>query len=331
MLTRTAAVALLLVVGAPSGSAAPGGTESWQPYVDAPSAQDLAGPRHDGRFMLQAGGGLWLWRPGSSPTPYARGPEGYSTGVGSESYIALSPGRRQSARECSFGRGAVYAIEPSNHTIVKVTRSGTASTFATLPDGFLNGIAFDRVGRFGHRLLVTDSVDGAINLYGLDCRGRSRTFGTGLPRVEGGMVVAPRGFGRFGGQLIAPDEHGGAIYAFAPDGSSHRIARSGLPSGADIGVESAGFIPPSASEHRVAAYVSSAHGSTTGPGADSILRLGGRAIHRLPLRPGDLLVASETAATSVRVRCGSRRCSVQKVADGPPAAHVEGHVVFSAR
>ena len=61
--------------------------------------------------------------------------------------------------------------------------------------------------------------------------------------MEGGLVVAPTGFGSFAGDLIGPDELSGDLIAVRPDGSSAVIARSGLPTGGDIGVESLGFVP----------------------------------------------------------------------------------------
>ena len=84
-----------------------------------------------------------------------------------------------------------------------------------------------------------------MTLYALDCRGDARAsiLQTG-PRVEGGIAVAPRTFGRFAGQLIAPDEHSGRIFAFDRRGRTRVVSQYRFPAGADIGVESVGFVPP---------------------------------------------------------------------------------------
>jgi hypothetical protein len=46
------------------------------------------------------------------------------------------------------------------------------------------------------------------------------------------------------------------------------------------------------------------------------------------LRPGDLLVANEGGALTIAVRCAAT-CTTHYLADGPPTAHVEGHLVFA--
>ena len=63
------------------------------------------------------------------------------------------------------------------------------------------------------------------------------------PRVEGGMVVAPSTFGRFAGDLLAPDEYTSKVYAFTPSGQVRLVVRTGVPSGGDIGTESLGIVP----------------------------------------------------------------------------------------
>src|SRR5262249_59551847 len=63
------------------------------------------------------------------------------------------------------------------------------------------------------------------------------------PRLAGGIAVAPRSFGRFAGQLIAPDEVGGGLVAIDAGGRATTVVDSGLATGGDIGVESVGFVP----------------------------------------------------------------------------------------
>jgi hypothetical protein len=64
------------------------------------------------------------------------------------------------------------------------------------------------------------------------------------------------------------------------------------------------------------------------PGDDEILRLRSAALTAAGVRPGDLLVATEGGARTDAIRCG-KTCRVRHVADGPAAAHLEGHVVFA--
>lgn len=64
------------------------------------------------------------------------------------------------------------------------------------------------------------------------------------------------------------------------------------------------------------------------PGDDAILSLRGQVARRAGVRPGDLIVASEGGAQTIRVRCRST-CSVTHVADGPPVAHGARHIVFA--
>jgi hypothetical protein len=198
--------------------------------------------------------------------------------------------------------------------------------FASLPSaGLEDGIALDTTGRFGHGLLVTSTNRGVGTVYSIDCRGHVRTLTSSTPGLEGGIVVAPASFGRFGGDLIAPDEHNGGIYAVAPDGATTLIAGSGLPHGQDIGVESLGFVPRG--YHR--AFVADRH--TAGnphPGDDRILELTRGALTPLGVRPGQLLAVSEGGARTIAVTCATA-CTVKQVAGGPPEAHIEGHVVFN--
>jgi hypothetical protein len=143
--------------------------------------------------------------------------------------------------------------------------------------------------------------------------------------VEGGIVVAPPRFGRFGGQLIAPDEHSGNIYAISASGRATLLARSGLPNGGDIGVESLGFVPA-----RFAGALVADRGTPGNPhpGDNAILRVPHSALTATGVRSGDLLAVAEASASTIAVRC-TKTCTVREVAVGPHQAHIEGHVVFS--
>jgi hypothetical protein len=186
------------------------------------------------------------------------------------------------------------------------------------------------VGSFGGRLLVSVIIGNATSLYALDCRGRARIVSSGQPRVEGGMAVAPRTFGRFAGWLVAPDEGSGKIFGFHPRGRVRLVAESGLPAGGDIGVESIGFVPRGF-DRRGSAYMSDL-GAPSSPttGNDSVLRMRGADLVRNGVRPGDMVVATEAAARTIVVRCG-RRCRVRSIGQGPDNAHGEGHITFLTR
>jgi hypothetical protein len=298
----------------------------WVPFVHLPGVVDLSGARHDGSLTVTAGGQLFLLQPTGTLRTFARGPGGYATSPGAEAYLALA--RRVPGAQCAFRRDDVYALEVAPPGVVVVDASGQARPFASLPAGtFPNGITFDEVGRFGRRLLVTAGADGATNVYAIDCRGRVRTVAEQAPRVEGGIAVAPRSFGRYAGQLIAPDEIGGGIVAIDARGRASTVVVSGLATGGDIGVESAGFVPARFGARWVAFLADRGTPGNPHPGTDSILTLSGQALVGAGVRSGDLLVATEGGADTIAVRC-RRTCTVRRIADGPAVAHAEGHIVF---
>src|SRR5207248_1479841 len=137
----------------------------------------------------------------------------------------------------------VVDLSPSNG-VTAVDRRGHVRQFANIPGpGLATGIAFDRVGHFRHRLLVTVTLGIESALYAINCHGRVAELAAHMPKVEGGMAVAPRGFGRFGGRLIAPDEASGHVYAIPPNGAGEVVAPIHLPVGGDVGVGSVGFVP----------------------------------------------------------------------------------------
>jgi hypothetical protein len=307
---------------------------TWRPAAHVPGVVDVTGPRSDGRLVVATSrAGLSLFD-GTSLTPFARGSGGYVPSSGGEAYIAVTPkiGLRKS--RCSFNRDDVFALSPGDARIIRIRRPGMSSTFASLPAGvFLSGITFDRVGTFGHRLLVSAvtgpiATTGITSLYAIDCRGRVRLAARPGPAVEGGIAVAPRSFGHFGGRLIAVHEQSGKVYAAKRGGGWRTIAIPPLHAGADIGVESIGFVPPHLSRGG-GAYLADlgAPGAPT-VGTDSILRVGSGSILDAGVRGGDLLVATEGGAETVSIRCRIRGCSVRVVGAGPDATHAEGHITF---
>jgi hypothetical protein len=327
---RIAGAVCIVLLASSVASAAPGAGK-WRPVAKVRGIVDVVGPRADGRLVLSTQSGLFVMRPTGSPVPYARGPEGYA-GAPGEPYLALGRGHRVPGAGCAFRRDVVFALDPdATPGIVRIDRSGRSSRFADLPPGaFPAGIAIDTIGLFGYRMLVTTFASGTTTLYAFDCRGRARIVTSGAPHVEGGLAVAPRIFGRFGGNLVAADEATGRIYAFGPGGRIRLVAEPGLPVGGDIGTEAVGFVPPKLGRHG-AAYLADlgSPGSPTS-GSDSLLILTGASLSRANLHPGELIVATEAGAKTLAIRC-AQRCTTRHVADGPTVTHAEGHITFIPR
>jgi hypothetical protein len=290
---------------------------------------DLAGPRSDDSFIVAAAGHLDTLTRTGVLRPFARGPGGYSTAVGPEPYIAMAGSGRVAGTACSFPSGTIFALQPGRHPgIIEITPAGRASRFTSLPaTATPDGITVDTTGRFGHRLVVTARNHGATTVLAIGCAGEIRTITSRAPAVEGGIAVAPGSFGRYGGDLIAPSETTGRVYAIRPDGTVVTLAVSGLPHGGDIGVESAGFVPPWFGPGDAAYLADRYSKGNRHPGTNSILLLPGSQLGKAGARPGDLLVATEGSARTIVVHCAST-CTVHDIAVGPAIAHAEGHIVF---
>jgi hypothetical protein len=328
------AVMGVMLAAAVSGTAVPGtasSSGSWERWLHVRGILDLAGPRSDGRLVAAVRGRLDLVSVAGKVTRFA---PGYSVPAGPESYIALSPGVAVDGAGCSFARDEVLALDLTGGPpgITRISATGRVSHLATATGvTTLSGIALDTVGRFGHRLLVIGPVGrGKTQVAAVDCRGAVSPIGTVDARLEGGIAVAPLGFGAFGGQLVAASEGSGAIYAVSPKGELSTVAASGVPRGGDIGVESVGFVPPTGAG---AAYLADRGTPRSGkphPGTDSILRLNATALSAATADPGDLLVATEGAATVVHVHCAGM-CITTVAATGPAPAHGEGHLLIAGR
>jgi hypothetical protein len=305
----------------------------WTPYVRVRRVLDLAQPAADGMVLVAADRRLVSLSASGAVQPFARGAGRYASPGGEEPYIALSGGRSTPGSACPFPQDTLYVLRLRNGPgVTAVDARGAARPFASLPSrGLENGIALDTTGRFGYRLLVTATSGSRTIVYALDCRGSISTITARAPKVEGGIVVAPASFGRFAGDLIAPDENSGRIYAISPDGRSALLARSGLARGGDLGVESAGFVPRGFASSWSALVADRRTPGNPHPGDDAVLRIGGSSLLVAGVREGDLLVATEGGAETDAIRCGSSSCQVRHVADGPTGAHLEGHIVFAAR
>jgi hypothetical protein len=329
-LMRRAALPLLACVAAlvvvPAGAAG----AAWQPVASVPGIFDLGGPVTDGRLVVAGAGKLYLVDTSGAVTPFAQGPGGYADDAGGEAYLAVSPGLRAGGPGCDFQPGDVYILRL--HAPLGITRVdvlGQKTGFATIPGvQSLTGIAFDGVGFFGHRLLVTGSAGaGKTEVAAVDCNGAVTVLTRTAPVVEGGLAVAPLGFSTFGGELIAPDELSGNIYAIDARGVSTLVVKSGLPRGGDIGVEGVGFVPRGFSRGGTVFYADRATPGNPHPGTDTLLGLSAAAISGAGVQDGDLLSVTEGGATMIGVHCDTT-CSVLPVVTTPTRAHGEGHLAF---
>jgi hypothetical protein len=300
----------------------------WAKFIHLPGVVDL-GPRGDGSLVVAAAGRLSILSRTGMVTAFARGPAGYSTKQGPEPYLTVAGTDAVAGSRCSFHSGTIFALQPGSHPgVVMIGADGRARRFASLAAAMPTGIAFDASGHFGHRLLVTTKSASGSAVLAIDCAGRIEVVTGHAPAVEGGITVAPDSFGRFAGDLIAPDERTGRIYAIRPGGAVVLLAASGLPHGGDIGVESAGFVPPGFAPGDAAFLADRFSKGNRHPGTNSILRLAGSELIKAGVRPGDLLVASEASARTIVVRC-TQTCTVRYVAAGPAITHAEGHIAFA--
>lgn len=303
----------------------------WRGAAAVRGVLDLSVPRADGKIVVAAAGHLLLYSPSGSVQALPASRAAYVSPGGDEPYIALSSGEQVPGAGCRFAPQAVYVLRLRHGAGVTVVDArGEARDFARLPGGGVeDGIAFDTTGSFGHRLLVTDTSGSRTTVYAIDCRGAVSTITTTAPRVEGGIVVAPASFGRFAGDLIAPDENSGRIYAISSRGHTTLVAQPALARGGDIGVESAGFAPVGFGRSSSALVADRRTPGNPHPGDDEILRIDGPALIAAGVRPGDLLVATEGGGETVAITCSAVTCVTRHVADGPAEAHVEGHLVFT--
>ena len=323
-----AATALAACSASPGQHSTGPPSASWGAFRHLPGVVDLAGPRADGSFLVAAAGRLFILGRDGTLRLFARGADGYQTAMGTEPYLALAGSYPDRGNHCSFGTNTAFALEPGSRPgVIRISPQGRARRFASLPPGHSpSGIAFDSTGRFGHRLLVTAEYRGRTTVLAIGCDGQVSLIAAGAPAMEGGIAVAPATFGRFGGDLIAPDEGRGLVYAVDPAGTVVTLARSGLPAGGDIGVESAGFVPPRAGAAYLADRFSAGNRHA---GDNAILRMTAAGLARAGIRAGDLLVATEGGAGTIDVRCAAA-CTVRYVAAGPAIAHAEGHIVFTS-
>lgn len=300
----------------------------WHPLLHLSGVFDVGGPMPDGRLVVAGSKGLFLLDARGATTRFAPAYQGQS----GEAYLAVSPSPGPRATGCAFPPGTVFVLRLGKPAgVIRIDPDGRVRDhFATLPGrGTPNGITFDTTGRFGFRLLVTVGHGRATSVDAVDCRGAISSVTRSAPVLEGGLAVAPSGFGRFGGALIAADELSGRVIAIQPDGSAATVARSGLPSGQDIGVESLAFVPPGFGDGGAAYVADRATGKSAHPGTDRLLQLPSSLLLAAGVRDGDLLVATEGGDRTVDVRC-SNRCRVVRQLTPESRAHGEGHLLVVA-
>ena len=302
----------------------------WVRFRHLRGVVDLAGPHRDGSFTVAAAGRLFRLSRAGVLRPFARGRGGYATAIGPEPYLTMAGADPVPGTRCSFRGGTIFAIQPGrNPGVIMISGTGRARRFASLPAAVNpDGISFDSTGHFGHMILVTARDKTRTTVFAIGCAGGVHLITRHAPWMEGGIAVAPASFGRYGGDLIAPDETTGRIFAISPDGTVAVLVASGLPHGGDIGVESAGFVPPGFTAHDPAYLADRYSRGNKHPGTDSILRLPGAELARAGARPGDLLAATEGSARTILVRCASS-CTVRSIAIGLAISHAEGHIVFT--
>ena len=315
-------------VSAPKATAQQTAWEQWQ---HQPGIVEL-GVRSDGSLVAAAAGRLLNVSLTFAVAPFAAGPDGFSADPGAEPYFVVAQPLAVDNATCSWTADDVFILDlTSPPGLARVDQAGHASRFTTLGGvDTLGGIALDATGRFGHRLLVTGTHNGnRTTVFAVDCLGTSTTLTDSAPQVEGGIAVAPATFGQFSGDLIAPDENSGQVWAIEPSGTATLVAVPALPTGGDTGVESVGFVPPGFIGSSAYAYLSD-RGTPNNPfpGTDSILRLSAAALGAAGVQDGDLLVSTEGNGTTVAIRCANT-CTTEVVAQGTNGGHIEGHIVFA--
>jgi hypothetical protein len=310
------------------------GNLAWEQWQHVPAVFDVAGPLPDGTLLLATGKGLYEVRPTSGELFAARVDLPAPVG-GAEAYIAFSFGLGSSAMGCSFPTPALYVLRTASPpAVLRVDLvTGLTSTFAPIPGvDTLTGIAFDNFGGFGNRLLVIGPHSGQTVVDGIDCNGRLTVITGSAPVMEGGIEVAPPTFGAYGGDLIVADEYSGNIIAVTPEGTTQVVASSGLPTGGDIGVESAGFVPVGFFKGGAAYLADRATAGNAHAGTDTLLRLTASALQAEGVSEGDLLLAAEGGGATIAVHCAADgSCgSVRRLGQSTTAAHIEGHLLLVA-
>jgi hypothetical protein len=139
-----------------------------------------------------------------------------------------------------FTAGDIFCHIPDNR-IFRISHDGkSVAEFASLPttdtsDGML---AFDKAGRFGHRLVAAtgrsgDAAAAGGSVFTIDTSGMVRHVGDYAgPGGADMLAIAPARFGSLGGAALLtvdPGPHGGTVVAMDAHGTTRTIAH--LPDG----------------------------------------------------------------------------------------------------
>jgi hypothetical protein len=154
-----------------------------------------------------------------------------------ETRCILSPGTH------GFPAGVIFCHSPDNK-IYEISADGSSvSVFATLPAPYPpasdGALAFDNIGRFGHRLVAATGRSGANEpsgglVYTIGASGDVAQVG-GYSKPPGGadnVAIAPARFGSVAGDallVVDPGPSGGDVVAMNPGGVTRTIAT--LPDG----------------------------------------------------------------------------------------------------
>jgi hypothetical protein len=302
----------------------------WPSADPIPHVFDVAGPRSDGSLVVAAGGKLLLLNQVTGAQErFAGGPGGYPGAGGEEPYIAVVSVGVAGHTKFQLDDVFVLQLKPTGG-ILRIDSAGIAHPFANVAGvDLMNGITFDQTGAFGYRLLVTGAHAHHSTVAAIDGDGQVTVLTAQAPTVEGGLAVAPSTFGKFAGELIAPDELSGKIYAIAPDGTSQLVATPDQAHGGDVGVEAAGFIPDLDPASATVYFADRATPGNLHPGTDNLLALNGSELARAGAARGDLLVGTEGGAGLVAVRCDLTACKVTSIIVDNGTSHGEGHIVVA--
>ncbi|MCA1645174.1 MAG: hypothetical protein LC797_06790 [Chloroflexi bacterium] len=297
-----ASIAVGAVVAASLAAPAAAEQAAWQQWQHLSGVVDV-GARPDGSLVVMAAGHLFSVSHDGASSPFAAGPDGYVAGSpDAESYFVVVPALTVDAAACSFNPGDLFLLDlTAPPAIARIDPAGRATRFAILTGvDTLGGIAIDTTGRFGYRLLVTGThANNQTSVFAVDCLGVSTLLTDSAPPLEGGLAVAPATFGQFAGDLIAPDENTGQMWAIDPSGAAVLMSAPNLPTGGDTGVESVGFIPPGFTSGPGGFAYLADRGTPNNPfaGNDSLLRLDSAALVSAGVEDGDLLVSTEGVRT----------------------------------
>ena len=275
---------------------------------------DVVGPRPDGALVAVADRQLLLVREDGSTAPFAS----FSGEFSPPAHIAMGHGLDVPGAGCRFPAGEIYAVQGAPQAVVRISTDGQPSPFVEPPPtDRLTGIAFDATGRFGNQLLVAGRKGDRTVLFSIDCRGRLRTLTESAPPLAGGMAVAPQMFGNHGGDLVGADEVSGDLVFIRYDGTNGILTNPGLPTGADVGVASVGFLPPGFIGRAGTAYVADRAGS-------AVWRLTEDRFSQVGIDENDLMVATESNGLTRVIRCRAT-CRVFPLG-GAPGARFNGHI-----